>query len=235
MSGWRLTVDQESVETLAVQLHDPWRATFVGRAAPRPGRVESTLLVRRDRFVGCGMREDVVVENLSSEPAAFRLVVHCAADFADLFEVKESRVPARPSPDIVGRRRRPAHRAHLRRPRVAARASRSAGTAPPRRRAGSSSTSSSRRATSGPAASRSSPWWTTRPCEPRFPTDRPLEETVAAPAHHAVARGRAQHPDLRPRPGPDAPSGPAPTSARCASSTPSSPTSPWSPRARPGS
>jgi glycogen debranching enzyme len=99
LSGWRLTLDQEAVETLAVQVHDPWRATFVGRAAPRPGRVESTLLVRRDRYVGQGMREDVAVENLGPEPAAVRLAVECAADFADLFEVKESRVPARPAPD----------------------------------------------------------------------------------------------------------------------------------------
>ena len=100
VSGWRLTVDQAPVQTLAAQVHDPWRATFVGRAAPRPGRAESTLLVRRDRYVGQGMREDLVVENLSAEPAAVRLVLECDADFADLFEVKESRVPARPPPEV---------------------------------------------------------------------------------------------------------------------------------------
>ena len=100
VSSWRLKVDHNTVETLAVRIHDPWRATFVGRAAPRPGRAESTLLVRRDRYVGQGMREDVVVENLGAEPAAVRLVLECGADFADLFEVKESRVPARPPPEV---------------------------------------------------------------------------------------------------------------------------------------
>jgi glycogen debranching enzyme len=99
VSRWRLTIDGEPVESLTVLSDEPWRASFVGRAAPRPGRVESTLLVRRDRYVGQGMREDLRVENLSGEPAEVRLTVECAADFADLFEVKESRVPQRPAPE----------------------------------------------------------------------------------------------------------------------------------------
>src|SRR5687768_16817501 len=48
---WTLTIDGESVESLALMSDEPWCATFVGRAPPRPGRVESTLLVRRSRFV----------------------------------------------------------------------------------------------------------------------------------------------------------------------------------------
>jgi glycogen debranching enzyme len=97
---WTLTIDGESVESLALMSDEPWCATFVGRAPPRPGRVESTLLVRRSRFVGQGMREDVRVENLADEPAAVRLMLEVDADFADLFEVKESRVPHRPRPEV---------------------------------------------------------------------------------------------------------------------------------------
>jgi glycogen debranching enzyme len=179
VSGWRLTVDQESVETLAVQLHDPWRATFVGRAAPRPGRVESTLLVRRDRFVGCGMREDVAVENLSSEPAAFRLVVHCTADFADLFEVKETRVPARPRPDysVVGDVLRIVRTYDDRGSRRGVQVSGDGAAAedgrlvfevvvPPR--------------DTWTGCVQVVPVVDDETLEPRFPTDRPLEETVAA-------------------------------------------------------
>ena len=99
ISRWQVTLDGEPVETLAVLTQEPWRATFVGRAAPRPGRVESTLLLRRDRYVGQGMREDLTLENLAGEPAAVRVEISCDADFADLFEVKESRVPTRRRPE----------------------------------------------------------------------------------------------------------------------------------------
>ena len=99
ISRWQVTLDGEPVETLAVLTQEPWRATFVGRAAPRPGRVESTLLLRRDRYVGQGMREDLTLENLAGEPAAVRVEIACDADFADLFEVKESRVPTRRRPE----------------------------------------------------------------------------------------------------------------------------------------
>ena len=54
---------------------EPWRATFVGRAAPRRGRVDSTLLLRRDRYVGQGMREDLTLESLAGEPAAVRVEI----------------------------------------------------------------------------------------------------------------------------------------------------------------
>ncbi|MFL6137277.1 MAG: glycogen debranching N-terminal domain-containing protein [Frankiaceae bacterium] len=98
VSAWRVSIDGEAIESLAVLSDEPWRATFLGRAAPRPGRTGSTLLLRRDRYVGRGMREDIALDNLGGEPAAVRVSVRCDADFADLFEVKESRVPDRPPP-----------------------------------------------------------------------------------------------------------------------------------------
>jgi glycogen debranching enzyme len=101
ISRWQVTLDGEPVETLAVLSQEPWRATFVGRGLPRLGRVESTLLLRRDRYVGQGMREDLTLENLAAEPAAVRVEVWCDADFADLFEVKERRVPSRRRPEVT--------------------------------------------------------------------------------------------------------------------------------------
>ena len=47
------------------------------------------------------MREDLTLENLAGEPAAVRVEVSCDADFADLFEVKESRVPSRRRPEVT--------------------------------------------------------------------------------------------------------------------------------------
>ena len=92
ISGWRLTVNAAAPEILAVEPADPFAATFVGRGRPRPGHGDSTLLVLRRRFVGNGMREDLVLRNLSGEAAACTVLVELASDFAHLFEVKEDRV-----------------------------------------------------------------------------------------------------------------------------------------------
>jgi glycogen debranching enzyme len=98
LSAWEITLDGDSVEPLAVITGEPWRATFVSRAPPRPGRSESTVLMRTERFVGRGMREDLVLQNLSNETAAVQVLIRMDSDFADLFEVKEGRVPERTRP-----------------------------------------------------------------------------------------------------------------------------------------
>ncbi len=95
VSGWTLTVDDESPEPLGFLQHEPFGGTFVGRARPRGGLADSTLLVLRRRYVGDGMREDVVLRNLSGEAAAATVEVSVDADFADLFEVKEGRIRRR--------------------------------------------------------------------------------------------------------------------------------------------
>ncbi|MEU1734987.1 glycogen debranching N-terminal domain-containing protein [Streptosporangium sp. NPDC020145] len=92
LSRWELRVDESPVEPLRVLAGEPYHATFVGRAAPRPGRVESSLLVIRDRYVGGGLREDLILRNLSDEPAGCVLDVHVSSDVADLFEVKAGRI-----------------------------------------------------------------------------------------------------------------------------------------------
>ncbi|MFH5822777.1 glycogen debranching N-terminal domain-containing protein [Georgenia sp. AZ-5] len=95
LSSWQLRIDDEPVEPLTVLGEGSYRCTFVGRSRPRAGLADSTLLVERHRFVGAGMREDLVLRNLGREPAACVLSVHVAADFGDLFEVKQGRVRPR--------------------------------------------------------------------------------------------------------------------------------------------
>ncbi|MGZ4596366.1 MAG: amylo-alpha-1,6-glucosidase [Actinomycetes bacterium] len=95
LSRWQLLVDDQPPEALATVPAEPFATTFVGRAMPRAGRADSTLLVLRHRYVGNGMREDLVLRNLSGQPAACTLTLTVDADFADLFEVKESRVRVR--------------------------------------------------------------------------------------------------------------------------------------------
>ncbi|TMR04292.1 amylo-alpha-1,6-glucosidase, partial [Nonomuraea turkmeniaca] len=98
LSRWVLKVDDHPVEPLQTISAAPYHATFVGKARPRPGSAESTLLVVRDRYVGGGLREDLVLRNMSQEPAGCVLTVHVGADVADLFEVKAER--ARPVADV---------------------------------------------------------------------------------------------------------------------------------------
>jgi glycogen debranching enzyme len=90
LSRWNLRINGEGLEELAAATADPFSATFVGRSRPRPGRSESSLLVIRHRYVGRGMREDLVVRNYGEEPAYCALELVYGADFADLFTVKQA-------------------------------------------------------------------------------------------------------------------------------------------------
>ncbi|WP_433272362.1 amylo-alpha-1,6-glucosidase [Actinosynnema sp. CS-041913] len=94
VSGWSVRVDGTAVEHITTVTPDPFRMTFVGRGRSRRRDAESTLLVRRERYVGEGMREDVLLRNFGRETAEHLVTVHVEADFADLFEVKEGRVRA---------------------------------------------------------------------------------------------------------------------------------------------
>jgi glycogen debranching enzyme len=100
LSRWSLEVNGAGVEVLNVESTEPFAATFVTRARPPSGRADSTLLVVRRRFVGNGMREDLVFRNLSNEEAAITASLQVYADFAHLFEVKEGWLAAR-SPTSV--------------------------------------------------------------------------------------------------------------------------------------
>ena len=55
----------------------------------RAGRADSTLTIMRYRYVGRGMREDIVVSNYGEEAAYCSVELQIDADFADLFVVKE--------------------------------------------------------------------------------------------------------------------------------------------------
>ena len=94
LSLWLLRVNGDSPETLARSVPDPYAATFVDRARPHLGFADSSLMVERRRYVGRGMREDVIVRNFGEEPSYCAIEMAYGADFADLFAVKEGRIPA---------------------------------------------------------------------------------------------------------------------------------------------
>ncbi|MFI9404104.1 glycogen debranching N-terminal domain-containing protein [Nocardia sp. NPDC052316] len=91
LSYWRLTVDGLEPQALTVRYDEPYSATLLARTAPRAGTADSTALVIVGRHVGDGMREDLVLRNLSSAPLDCAIKLEVDADFADLFEVKEGR------------------------------------------------------------------------------------------------------------------------------------------------
>ncbi|MGO9557660.1 MAG: glycogen debranching N-terminal domain-containing protein [Acidimicrobiales bacterium] len=95
VSAWRLRLDEAELQSLVSIPHHPFAATFVSRGQPRAGQADSTVFVERSRYVGNGMREDLVVRNFGREPAACSIAFEIEADFAHLFEVKENRVQVR--------------------------------------------------------------------------------------------------------------------------------------------
>jgi len=95
LSCWELRIDNEPVEPLLMIPAEPFRAKFIGRARPRPGKAESTLLVNRERYVGAGMREDLTLVNLAAEAAGCTVTIVVDSDLADLFEVKAGRLTER--------------------------------------------------------------------------------------------------------------------------------------------
>jgi glycogen debranching enzyme len=91
LSRFELRVNAGRPEALAAAGDDPFSATFVSQVHPRPGKADSTLMVFRSRFVGQGMREDLVIRNFGDEPTFCSVELFVDADFADLFAVKEGR------------------------------------------------------------------------------------------------------------------------------------------------
>jgi len=89
VSRWQLLVDGQPAEHLNVLAGDPYRATFLGRVPPTGSQTE--VLVERHRFIGNGMREDIVLRNLGNQSLTTTLSLVVEADFADVFAVKECR------------------------------------------------------------------------------------------------------------------------------------------------
>jgi glycogen debranching enzyme len=91
ISRWELRVNTRPPQSLAAVVDAPFSATFVSQVQPRAGRADSTLMVFRSRYVGQGMREDIVIRNFGEEATFCSVELFVDSDFADLFAVKEGR------------------------------------------------------------------------------------------------------------------------------------------------
>lgn len=95
LSRWSLRLNGHAPEPLAVDVTEPYAATFVGRGHPSEGHADADLVVFRERAVGWGMRECIEVTNHGLVDDHLRIELDVDVDFADLFSVKESRVERR--------------------------------------------------------------------------------------------------------------------------------------------
>ena len=234
LSELRLRVNGHWPEPLAATTLDPFSAAFVLRDLPRAGLADSALLVFRTRYVGRGMREDITVRNYGLDPAFCSLELSVAADFADLFEVKEGagREGGRPHGP---RRRTPSHLDLPARAVLPRRAPRLLGAARALADPRGVRVHRARRTGSGRRASSSPRWSTRRRSLPRYLCGRPVERSMPAArlehwrrnlprieTDHDGFRALLDRVDRGPR-----------RAAVC--STPSTPTEPSSPPVRRGS
>jgi glycogen debranching enzyme len=93
LSRWNLAVNGQALEPLAAQTKEPYRAIFAGRVTRSDGYADSPLIVERMRELGIGITEHITVHNHSTKPVECTVSVTIGSDFADVFEVKEARIP----------------------------------------------------------------------------------------------------------------------------------------------
>jgi glycogen debranching enzyme len=88
LSRWVLTVNGARPLLLSSGKVDYYSATFFLRN-PLAGDLGSDdVSIKRDRFVGDGMQEHIVVQNHAPRPVEFELALDVGSDFADIFAVK---------------------------------------------------------------------------------------------------------------------------------------------------
>jgi glycogen debranching enzyme len=105
LSRLRLTVNGQRPLLLSSDRIEYFSAAFFMRNPLAGGLAQDALSIRRERFVGDGLQDSVVVQNESMAPIEFDLGLEIGADFADIFAVKDydfalgDPLSAKPLPD----------------------------------------------------------------------------------------------------------------------------------------
>jgi len=89
LSRWLLTINGERPLRLSSDKVEYFSAAFYLRNPIAGGLEQDVLSIGRDRFVGDGMQEHIVVVNHAPHPIEFELALEVGTDFADIFAVKE--------------------------------------------------------------------------------------------------------------------------------------------------
>lgn len=91
VSRWVLRVNGAFREPLVARNPTAFQAEFVGRALSADRRFDSPLVVRHQRHVGHGLRDDITIRNYSGQASTCDIELLIDADLADLFDVKGGR------------------------------------------------------------------------------------------------------------------------------------------------
>ncbi len=89
LSSLKLTINGERPLLLSSDKIEYFSAAFFMRNPLAGGLAQDVLSIRRERFVGDGMQDSFAVQNQSMERVEFDLALEIAADFADIFAVKD--------------------------------------------------------------------------------------------------------------------------------------------------
>src|SRR5947209_2132591 len=90
LSRWLLTVDGQRPNVLSTDDLDYFYVQFFLVPGTGTVYVDSDLSIIRKRAVGNGFHEDVTILNHKDKPVDLKVHMEAAADFADLFEVKDA-------------------------------------------------------------------------------------------------------------------------------------------------
>ena len=89
LSRWVLTINGQRPLRLSSDKVEYFSAAFYLRNPIAGGLEQDVLSIGRDRFIGDGMQEHIVVVNHAQRPLEFELALEVGTDFADIFAVKE--------------------------------------------------------------------------------------------------------------------------------------------------
>ena len=89
LSRFRLTLNGERPLLLSCGKVEYFSAAFYLRNPLGGGLEQDALALTRERFVGEGMQDRIVVHNLTNERRVFELALDVGSDFADIFAVKQ--------------------------------------------------------------------------------------------------------------------------------------------------
>jgi glycogen debranching enzyme len=89
LSRLRLTINGQRPLLLSSDKIEYFSAAFFMRNPLAGDLAQDALSIRRERFIGDGLQDSVVVQNESMEPLEFQLELEVGADFADIFSVKD--------------------------------------------------------------------------------------------------------------------------------------------------
>src|SRR5919198_5955197 len=89
LSLLRLTLNGAKPLLLSKGKVEYFSAAFYLRNSRAGGLPQDSLSITRERFVGEGMQDRIVVQNQGMEPLSFELALELGTDFADILSVKE--------------------------------------------------------------------------------------------------------------------------------------------------